>query len=97
MSAAKRVRIPTAKPGELLVCYGRPARGEDPDVCICWGEGVSKRDGNLAHYHLATERPHFGKPQVSPSFIEELHARGYDITTLKLSVRKRQPPPDQTL
>lgn len=89
----ERVRIPKAKPGELLVRWGRPDRGEDPDVVFCWGEGVSKRDGNLAHYHLATDRPHFGEPKVSPSFIKELEARGYDIRTLKLSVFKRAPLP----
>jgi hypothetical protein len=52
-------------------------------------------DAHLLHYHLATPRPHLnlGDPggfpiAFDPSLIEELKARGYDITTLKFEIKK---------
>jgi len=65
---------------------------EDPDMVIAWGEGTSKRDGNLLHYILCCKRQRtvYGKERedngghsvaFDPSLIEELEQRGYDITT----------------
>jgi hypothetical protein len=89
----KRVRIPSAKPGELKMCWGRERRGEPPELILCYGEGAGKRDANLMHYHLCTDRPTFDpRNRFDPSFINELEARGYDITTLKFSIKKKAQP-----
>lgn len=87
---AKRFRTPTAKPGELLVRYGKVPH-DAPDVVIAWGDGVSKRDGAFLYYRLACGRPARlpdGEPESS--LIDELEARGYDITTLRFSIMKKQ-------
>lgn len=87
---AKRFRAPKAKPGELLVRYGK-LPNDSPDVVIAWGDGASKRDGAFLYYRLACGRPALlpgGKPEIS--LIEDLEARGYDITTLRFSIMKKQ-------
>jgi len=67
---------------------------EEPDMCTAWGAGLSKRDGALLHYMLASKRMRWrdGVPTFEPSFLEELEARGYDLTTFRFSVRKKQAP-----
>ena len=56
--------------------------------------GIKKRDSALLHYHMGsrhpdpTVQPVFSK--MRPSLIEELEARGYDITTLRFSIMKKQ-------
>lgn len=96
----KRWRSRKAKPGQLLVYYGK-ADGDGPDVCFAWGEGCNRRDGAMLHYHLSGKRQRevYGAEQVKnggrpvvfdPSFLEELDARGYDLTTIKFSVQKKE-------
>lgn len=52
-----------------------------------------KRDANFLHYYLCSKHPDptvlpiFSK--MKPSFIEELEMRGYDISTLKFSIMKK--------
>lgn len=98
---AKRYRQRHAKPGELLVYYGKLPHS-DPDICYAWGGGgASKQDGNFLSYVLGSPRC---KPAVSevevrragrrgfvfePSVLEELEARGYDLTTLRFSIQKK--------
>ena len=48
----------------------------------------AKCDGHLLHGMLSMKR--YTQHHVfDPSFIEELEARGYDITTLRFSVEKK--------
>ena len=53
-----------------------------------------KRDTRLLYYYLCCQRPDTSKQPLfsvmQPSLIEELTARGYDITTLKFSIMKKQ-------
>ena len=91
---AKRLRAPKLKDGELRMYWGRPSRHDNPDVVLAWqGDASMKHDTNLLHYHLCSKhpdphvRPIFSK--MLPSLIEELQARGYDITTLKFSIQKK--------
>lgn len=99
--AAKRYRSRNAKPGELIMYYGK-LPGDNPDVCYGWGgDGASKRDGALLHYMFAGKRQRQaisdedkkasgGYPIVfDKSFLEELEVRGYDMTTLKFSIQKK--------
>lgn len=91
----KRVRTPKAAPNELVIRWGR-ADGDGPDVCYAWGAECSKSDAHLLHNHLGSERPDFSvRPIFSamlPSIWDELKARGYDLTTLRFSIRKENTP-----
>lgn len=75
--------------------WGKMPR-DTPDMCYAWGDGCSKRDSILLHNALACQKPDvfaehpFAK--MLPSVLEELEARGYDLTTLRFSVRKKEPP-----
>lgn len=93
------MRRPTVRAGELHVYWGREARGENPDVIYHSGDGVPKCDRRLLHYALSCDRMETdldnGGIKFSPSFIAELERRGYDITTLKFSIRKKAPTPPQ--
>ena len=65
-----------------------------PDIIVAWqGDSSMKRDSRLLFYLLCNDRPDpsaepiFSK--MEPSLIKELESRGYDITTLRLSVMKK--------
>lgn len=92
---AKRLHIPKAKPGELRACWGKADRWSGPDVCYAWGAGVDRSDARLLHNLLSNERLTFDFPTTNTkydlSFVAELEARGYDITTLRFSVMRKPP------
>ena len=56
------------------------------------GSADSKIDCNLIHYHLASEKlrfKYFSKEyDMEKSLLQELHERGYDLSTLKFSIKK---------
>lgn len=91
----KRIRRPKLKDGELRVYLGRPSRREAPDVCFAWqGCPTMRPDSRLIYNCIASRRP---DPSVTPIFskmlpslIEELELRGYDITTIKFSIMKKE-------
>jgi hypothetical protein len=101
----KRWRKGRPKPAWLQAYYGKDEDGEGPDVCVMWGAGCSKCDAHLLHSALANERctpdvTKFNGPnggmffdafKYMPSFLDELEARGYDLT-LKFAVRKKERP-----
>ena len=94
MNSKKRYRTPTAKPGELKIVYGRASRYDEPDICAVWGGGGADKPDARTVMHALTERrmvPAFPslKYEERPSLIEELEARGYDITTLRLSIQRK--------
>jgi len=74
---------PRQNKGELKAQWAK-LNGDRPDMCYFWGEGIPKCDASLLH-HFLNYMLFDGK-----SLLEELAARGYDITTFKLTVRKRQ-------
>ena len=93
---AKRYRKPKLKDGELRIYYGKVPH-ENPDVILAWqGNSGMKCDTNLLHYYICSKRPDPHKLPIfsvmQPSLIEELEARGYDITTLKFSIMKKGMP-----
>lgn len=63
--------------------------GERGDVLYEWGSGCAKADGALLHYHFGIGRREVLTNDWGPSLLEDLHKRGYDLTTLKFSIRKR--------
>lgn len=70
------------KPNQLVAFWSRRER----DIMLNWGEGCSKGDARLLHEALG----HRIASDMLP-FTKELEARGYDITTIKFSIRKKQP------
>lgn len=93
-SKQKRLRTPKLEDGELRIYWGREPRGY-PEIMFAWqGDRAMKRDTNLLHYVMCSKKPkiNLGKIDWSvmePSLFEELDARGYDLTTLKFSVKKK--------
>lgn len=99
----KRYRRRHAKPGQLLIYYGKLPH-DGPDVIYAWGGGgANKRDASFLTYALSGKRQRMvygdervrngGHPLVfDPSVLEELEARGYDITTIKFSIMKKEVP-----
>lgn len=79
-----RLRTPKAKPGELLVKYGKEFGDEDLFFCF-GGSGATSRDSKLLM--IAFERP----MQHGVTLRQELINRGYDITTLKFTIQKVKP------
>ncbi len=98
----KRYRRKTAKPGELLAYYGQ-LPGDNPDICYAWGGGgATKRHGNLLATMFGGKRIQivYGQERAengglsykfTKSFLEELEAAGCDLTTLKFSIRMKEP------
>lgn len=91
----RRWRAPQAKAGELVMRWGKmPRDGED--MCYAWGDGCTKREAHMLHNAIANEKPDpFATPLFSkmlPSLLANLEAAGYDLTTLRFSVRKKQAP-----
>lgn len=95
----KHWREPKAKPGELLARWGK-VKYADPDIVYAWGQGVPKGDSHLLHSALSAPRTRlnydakfpasrFDATIDEPSFLQELEARGYDLTTLRFSVQKK--------
>ena len=78
----RRYRELQAKPGELRVYYGM-ADGEGPDVCFANGPGTGRPDSRLLNTAFCTTLP------LDVNLVDELQARGYDITTLRFSIRKK--------
>jgi len=65
--------------------------GTPGDVIYVRGDGCPKPDGHLLHLFACVARAKVLPQDPEPkSFLEELHARGYDLTTLKFSIRKRK-------
>lgn len=89
----KRLRRPKLKEGELRVYWGKLPH-DSPDIIYEWKGDISmRRDSNLLSCFFGSQRPDlFTQPMFSkmlPSLIEELEARGYDITTLRFSIQKK--------
>ena len=82
----KRLTVPTAKPGEQKVCWGRPGKGQTPSLCYAWGgNGADYSEGRLLCRTLEDTPIYEGR-----SLVEELERRGYDITTLKVTIQMKK-------
>lgn len=97
-SEGKRWRVPVAKAGEVKIAYGRAGQHDAPDLCAAWGgSGADKSDARTVMHALTERRMAIGFPSMGyeerPSLIEELEARGYDITTLRFTIQRTPTPP----
>ena len=88
MSEHKRWRVPVPKPGHLLALYGRTDRFNSPDLVYVYPNRNIKCDSRVLMHALEEVPVYDGK-----SLREELEARGYDITTLKFSIKLKDPRP----
>ena len=96
-------RSPKIRPGQLRLWYGR-IDGDSPDVCGGWGgAGADKCDSHLMMGLFTSKRLAlvYGEEarklgsnyKWERSFIEELEARGYDISTIQFSIQRKVIPP----
>jgi len=53
----------------------------------------SKVDGHMLHHRLGSEVYNKWKDEYDLSFFKELEARGYDLTTLRFSICKKEDHP----
>lgn len=91
---AKRARRIDAKPGQLRMAWGRSDPWDEPSIVYAWGDGVAKADANMLIHAMGGERMRsaFSGFAFDPSLVKELEARGYDLTTLKFSIQKKEQP-----
>lgn len=77
--------------GEIKMQMGK-VDGE-VDICIFYGDDVPRCDRALVINTLCHERQHTDLstrlPKFEPSSIEELDARGYDLETLRFSIKRK--------
>ena len=80
-------RAPSAKEGEVKVQWGKDEEG----LVLVWGDGASRADAYLIADTLRTEtrRETLVGLVREPALLEELERRGYDVSTLRLSIRKK--------
>lgn len=79
-------RTPHAKPGELKSGWGK-AGGSQPAINYAWGGGGADGPDARIVCNALEEAPVYG----GRSLVEELEQRGYDLTTLKFSIRLKKP------
>ena len=96
-----RKRKPTVREGELHIYYGKLDKYNAPDVIYQNGPGTHKGDAMLLHSVIGCDSQHLnldaslGSPRINwvtyePSLLKELDKRGYDLTTFRLYIRKKQ-------
>ena len=82
----KRFRLPSAKPGELKVAFGKEPH-YNPDLFYCHGgDGATSQDGQMLGLFFERTDGLWDR-----TLRKELEARGYDITTLKFTIKKKPP------
>ena len=80
--------VPRARPGQLKLQWANTA--EDGRDMYCFrGPGIPKVDGHLLLWAVHAKQYSPLDKVWHPSLVEELKDRGYDITTLKITVEKR--------
>lgn len=82
----KRLRPPVTKPGQLRAYWGRSEPGAKPTVIYTWGAGgACKADGRILMTALEEAKVFGGK-----SLVQELEARGYDLSTLRFTIEMKK-------
>lgn len=77
-------RMPNPKPGQLQVGWAREGRTQAPELFFCYGGyGANPRDNAVIVQAFSSAENAAGN-----TLIEELVARGYDLSTLRFSVEK---------
>lgn len=58
---------------------------EQNDIIYKWDKGIPKADAHMIHNFLSGHG-------LIPDLIAELESRGYDITTFRLTIAKKESP-----
>lgn len=95
--SAKRLRTPKLKPGELRVYWGHEPHDTTREVMFAYsGDRLMKRDTNLLHAFMASPRVNpLARPlwsSMEKGLLQQLQERGYDLSTLKFSICKKNVP-----
>lgn len=89
----KTYRRRETKPDTLEVYYGKDDGGS-VGVVYATGVGADRADLRYVSNVMGEKRylPAIGNrsPSIEPAMIDELIERGYDITTLKFSIKKKK-------
>jgi hypothetical protein len=84
----KIYRAPKVVEGQIKAQRGKI--DGDVDMCIFYGDNVPRCDRALVMNILYSDRYDTFERKSSPSFAEELKARGYDLNTFKFSIERKQ-------
>lgn len=83
----KRYRRPKVVERQIKMQMGR-IDGDDPDMCIFYGDDVPRCDRALIMNALCSGIYDTGRKETTPSLIDELRSRGYDLDTLRFSIER---------
>ena len=88
----KRFRPPAAKDGELRLVYGKLKPKDPDDVIVYWGDGAGHNgaDSALLFNVFCHERYRPGSMIADQPLVKLLEERGYDLNTMKFSIKKKQ-------
>lgn len=88
----KRYRRPKVTKGQIKIQKGKI--DGDEDICIFYGDGIPRCDRALLFNSFCSKRQRTdlstGKLRFEPSLLDELEARGYDLDTLRFTIKLRQ-------
>ena len=88
----KRLRRPKVHEGELVMYWGREYPRAHPEIMYAYSDRSMKEDVRFIIYALNARRPDpYADPSLGkllPSFFQELYNRGYDLTTIRFSIKK---------
>jgi hypothetical protein len=79
-------RRPLVKDGEIKLQRGK-IDGE-VDMCIFYGDNIPRADRALMFSYICSENFNYSGGERL-SLIKELEIRGYDLDTLKISIKKK--------
>lgn len=90
----KRIRTPVAKPGEVIVAWGRSDPHNDPSLVYAYPDSVGRAAAHTLMDALERERyvpsvETFPDYKAEASVVKQLEEMGYDITTLRITIRKK--------
>ena len=86
---SERYRIPEPKDGELRIYWGKSETYDAPQVCYSWDDGCSRCDAGLMNDMLRRQFKCSGG-SWDPCIQDELVRRGYDLSTIRFSIRKKR-------
>ncbi len=86
-------RLQRQRSGVLLLCWSREPHDRTGDLCVNWHYPCTKRDVNYIFSWLSMP---IAYPQATAgddnSLMRQLSVRGFDVTSLRLEVRRPTPP-----
>lgn len=83
----KRYRRPKLQSQEIKLQKGKV--DGCVDMCIFYGDDVPGCDRALIIYYLCSNNINYKGGEIK-SLLEELELRGYDLDTLRFSIRKKE-------